>query len=131
MGIGIGSVRARAVRQVRAGPVLGDQVLRRAGDRRHHPVPTLPERHRLVPETGRDGRGRAWRQCRRPAGVVQPTEKAEHGVRPGRPPPRLRSSRRHVVLISAADIEAAVLHHLFVATNLQGTAWVDHRMHRS
>ena len=53
-----GSVRARAVRQVRAGPVLGDQVLRRAGDRRHHPVPALPERHRLVQETG-CGRGRA------------------------------------------------------------------------
>ena len=54
------SVRARAVRQVRAGPVLGDQVLRRAGDRWQHPVPALPERDRLVQETGSLGsRGRA------------------------------------------------------------------------
>lgn len=51
------SVWARAVREVRAGPVLGDQVLRRAGDRRQHPVPALPERHRLVQEAGGLGSG--------------------------------------------------------------------------
>ncbi|XP_062227919.1 probable E3 ubiquitin-protein ligase XBOS36 isoform X3 [Phragmites australis] len=47
---GCRSVRARAVREMRAGSLLGDQILRRAWDRRIHPVPTLPERDRLVQE---------------------------------------------------------------------------------
>jgi hypothetical protein len=56
------SLRARAVRQVRAGPLLGDQVVRRAGHRRLHPLPALPQRHRLVQETG-GFRGGASEPC--------------------------------------------------------------------
>jgi hypothetical protein len=59
------SLRARAVREVRAGPVLGDQVVRGALDRRLHPLPALPQRHLLVQEeTG--GGGGGFRGARRP-----------------------------------------------------------------
>jgi hypothetical protein len=83
------------VRQVRAGPLLGDEVVRRAGHRRLHPLPALPQRHRLVQETGGFRGGGASEPClhlqyqqqRRPP--VQPGEGT--GLGSGYPSRLLRS----------------------------------------